>query len=114
MAFFISVLFTTKWCTTGIYSFLFWILKIICIGRPSEVIYPVKLNADGTKKRGIAWPAKSIAPGMNQIGKRPALLGMFGKKGNLGSKTTTTARVVEQRPATDQGEGAGRKEDRNA
>jgi hypothetical protein len=51
---------------------------------------------------------------MNQIGKRPALLGMFGKKGNLGSKTTTTARVVEQRPATDQGEGAGRKEDRNA
>lgn len=88
-------------------------LSIICIGRPSEVIYPVKLNADGTKKRGIAWSTKSTLPGLNKNGKRPALLGMFGKKGNLGSKTTTTARVVEQRPATDQGEGAGRKEERN-
>jgi hypothetical protein len=90
-----------------------WILSIIYIGRPSEVIYPVKLNADGTKKRGIGWSTKSTAPGLHQNGKRPALLSMFGKKGSLGSKTTTTARVVEQHPTTDQREGAGRKEGGN-
>lgn len=103
---------TTEWCATS-NLLLFWILSIIYIGRPSEVIYPVKLNADGTKKRGIAWSTKTTAPGLNQNGKRPALLGMFGKKGNSGSKTTTTARMVEQHPTTDQREGAGKKEDRN-
>jgi hypothetical protein len=46
------------------------------------------------------------------MGKRPALLGLFGKKASLNGNSKA-ARVVEQRPATDQGEGAGRKEYRN-
>lgn len=84
------------------------ILNNFCLGRPSEVIYPIKLNADGTKKRGMAWSAKSIAPGLNQNGKRPALLGFFGKKDSLGSKASP-ARVVEQRPVMAQEESDARK-----
>jgi hypothetical protein len=80
----------------------------ISIGRPSEVIYPVKLNADGTRKRGIAWSSMSIAPGSSHDGMRSALFNMFSRKGSLGG---STSKELEDSEVAIKGSGSGRKED---
>jgi hypothetical protein len=80
----------------------------ISIGRPSEVIYPVKLNADGTRKKGIAWSSMSIAPGSSHDGMRSALFNMFSRKGSLGG---STSKELEESEVAIKGSGLGRKED---
>lgn len=70
------------------------------LGRPSEVIYPLKLNADGSRKRGITWPEKLISPRSNQYRKHPVLLGLFGKKE---TQSDSNSRLSRQRGIEVQG-----------
>lgn len=51
-------------------------------GRPSEVIYPERTNADGTRRRSSLW---SISPGTSPEGKgrRESILNFFGRKGSV-------------------------------
>jgi len=62
------------------------------IRRPSDVIYPPRLNADGTRRRSSVW---SISPGSSPEGKRATLMNLFsGRKASV---------------SEDQGEGENRK-----
>lgn len=45
------------------------------LGRPSDVAYPEKVNADGTR-RASAW---SVSPGSSPEGRRGSILSMFRK-----------------------------------
>jgi len=47
------------------------------IRRPSEVIYPVRTNADGSRRRSSVWSSISAAPGTSPDGKRHSILGFF-------------------------------------
>jgi hypothetical protein len=46
-------------------------------GRPSDVIYPVRLNADGTRRRPSVFSIISVSPGTSPDGKRAGLMSLF-------------------------------------
>jgi len=45
------------------------------IRRPSDVIYPIRTNADGTRRRSSVW--SSITPGTSPEGKKSGFWGLF-------------------------------------
>jgi len=49
------------------------------IRRPSDVIYPVRLNADGTKRRSSVWSSITVSPGSSPDGKRSGIMSLFRK-----------------------------------
>lgn len=55
----------------------------VILGRPSEVVYPLKLNADGTRKGRTVWSGMSIVAGPNHSGKRSGFSGLFVRRGGL-------------------------------
>jgi hypothetical protein len=46
-------------------------------GRPSDVIYPVRLNADGTRRRPSVWSSITVSPGTSPDGKRSGIMSLF-------------------------------------
>jgi len=54
------------------------------IRRPSEVIYPTRTNADGTRRRSSVF---TISPGTSPDGKRASLMDMFKRKGGVSEKS---------------------------
>ncbi|KAF4628026.1 hypothetical protein G7Y89_g10125 [Cudoniella acicularis] len=54
------------------------------IRRPSEVIYPPRVNADGTRRRSSVWSSiSSVSPGSSPDGKRASLMNFFGRKNSV-------------------------------
>jgi len=51
------------------------------IRRPSEVIYPPRMNADGTRRRSSVWSSITPSPGTSPEGKRAAIFNFFKKAG---------------------------------
>jgi len=47
------------------------------IRRPSEVIYPVRTNPDGSRRRSSVWSSINATPGTSPEGKRNSFLGFF-------------------------------------
>lgn len=47
------------------------------IRRPSEVIYPVRTNPDGSRRRSSVWSSINVTPGTSPEGKRNSFLGFF-------------------------------------
>lgn len=48
-------------------------------GKPSEVIYPPRLNPDGTRRSSVF----SISPGTSPEGRRGSLMDLFKRKGSV-------------------------------
>jgi len=49
------------------------------IRRPSDVIYPARTNADGTRRRSSVWSSITVSPGSSPDGKRASLMDLFRK-----------------------------------
>ncbi|KUJ14789.1 uncharacterized protein LY89DRAFT_720258 [Mollisia scopiformis] len=64
------------------------------IRRPSDVIYPVRLNADGTRRRSSVWSSISAAPGTSPDGKRNGFLGFF-RRGSAAQDAAVVSTVVD-------------------
>lgn len=47
------------------------------IGRPSDVIYPIRTNADGTRRRSSVWSSITTPTGTSPEGKKGGFWGMF-------------------------------------
>jgi len=45
------------------------------------VIYPVRVNPDGTRRRSSVWSSITVSPGTSPDGKRAAIMNLF-RKGN--------------------------------
>lgn len=52
------------------------------IRRPSDVIYPVRTNADGSRRRSSVWSSINVTPGTSPEGKKNSFLGFF-RRGNV-------------------------------
>jgi len=48
------------------------------IRRPSEVIYPPRVNADGTRRASV-WSNISVSPSTSPEGRRSSIMGLFRK-----------------------------------
>jgi hypothetical protein len=59
-------------------------------GRPSDVIYPVRLNADGTRRRSSVWSSITVSPGSSPDGKRAGIMSLF-RRSNAQSDTSNGA-----------------------
>jgi hypothetical protein len=77
------------------------------IGRPSDVIYPPRLNADGSRKRAMAWSGMSTSPGSSPESKRATLFGLFSRRVSLGG---VPAKENEEHMAHVKGADSGKKE----
>ncbi|KAH7369753.1 hypothetical protein BKA65DRAFT_4651 [Rhexocercosporidium sp. MPI-PUGE-AT-0058] len=44
--------------------------------RPSDIIYPPRVNADGTRRSSV-WSTISVSPGTSPDGRRSSILGIF-------------------------------------
>jgi len=60
------------------------------IRRPSDVIYPVRLNADGTRRRSSVWSSITVSPGTSPDGKRAGIMSLF-RRSNAQSDASSGA-----------------------
>jgi len=60
------------------------------IRRPSDVIYPVRTNADGSRRRSSVWSSLNVTPGTSPEGKRHGFLGFF-RRGSVQQDVVNSA-----------------------
>lgn len=73
------------------------------VGRPSDVIYPPRTNADGTRRRSSVWSSMTTtSPSSSPDGKRSTLLNLFSRKG---STSAVEGEAVEEYKEPDSREG---------
>jgi len=60
------------------------------IRRPSDVIYPVRLNADGTRRRPSVWSSITVSPGTSPDGKRSGIMSLFRRSNAPGDASNGT------------------------
>lgn len=66
-------------------------------GRPSDVIYPPRTNADGTRRRSSVWSSiTTVSPSSSPEGKRPSLLNLFRKGSMAGTGEVETYKDVDR------------------
>ncbi|KAH8661623.1 hypothetical protein BGZ60DRAFT_89733 [Tricladium varicosporioides] len=54
------------------------------IRRPSDVIYPPRINPDGTRRRSSVWSSINVSPSTSPEGRRYSLMNIFGgRKGSV-------------------------------
>jgi hypothetical protein len=54
------------------------------------VIYPVRLNADGTRRRSSVWSSITVSPGTSPDGKRAGIMSLF-RRSNAHSEASNGA-----------------------
>jgi len=54
------------------------------------VIYPVRVNPDGTRRRSSVWSSITVSPGTSPEGKRATIMSLF-RKGHTQGEAPTGA-----------------------
>jgi len=75
------------------------------IRRPSDVIYPVRTNPDGTRRSSV-WSSITVSPGSSPDGKRATIMSLFRKSSVPNNEASQREAEVEE--AVSQSNGVNR------